>query len=334
MKEFECNIESDSKTVHADGITIELHRGRIYKENHPAVKAFPNLFKEKKSIIDIIEDAVEDLEEALENTLEEKPKTVAPKKNVSKGKNLDNKKKEVAPKPKNTKDNPSYIKLGLIGLAIVCIVLISGYLRVHGISDMFKISYWASGIVVGSFILSEFAIANIMLSEIKSKVHRAVNFIILGIIQLILIGIAFTFEFGALSNILVKQQNNITILDNKEQILKDNIKDCDFQISTIQKQIDLTSDKRVTEKKRLMSRLIRYTNKRAEANNELKAYYASDSNGSISDRTPLENTAKVFGVKEDSLMKGIVFALAGILNVLYLSFMYSFVSELKRKRSK
>jgi hypothetical protein len=115
---------------------------------------------------------------------------------------------------------------------------------------------------------------------------------------------------------------------------EDSLKDYDSQIKALQMQIDITPMDQITRRSYLTSKLITLTNRKNAKREEISTMY-KDVN--VTDkkvnRTGMENTAKVIGVSEEVLTKGIVTVVAGILNILYLFLMYGFLSEWKRRRA-
>lgn len=351
MKNLRCVIDTSEKLVTTSNGQVTLVNDKMYRRSEVTDK-YPEYFVlDEANAVETIykgQDAVV-IEEPLQ-----KPKKKIIEKPIEVKISKPRKKKEVVEQPKEpsivdkaklyfTKkedelsENMSKIKFSwsrftLFTTSAIIIAVISGYLRSHGVATIFKLDITIATIVVIGFIITEFAISSLILRDVKSKLHHFLNIVVLGIIQLILIGMAFMFEFSTMSNWLLTQKNEITVMDKKESIYEDSLKDYEVQIKAIQAQIELTPADQITRRSYLTNKLVNLTNKKNAKREEISTMYA-DVN--VTDRkvnrTGMENTAKVLGISEDLLIKSIVVVIAGILNILYLFLFYATITEWKRR---
>jgi hypothetical protein len=74
----------------------------------------------------------------------------------------------------------------LIFSAVAMVALLSAWLRVTGIVDIFKIPEETAWYIVGTFIFAEIAIANVFISDTQTK-NKIVELFVLGSVQVILL---------------------------------------------------------------------------------------------------------------------------------------------------
>lgn len=318
MKEFICQIDTETKTVAVNGYNTTLINGKVYSENNKAISLYPHLFNEIK-IIDIPDTHLSDQQVEIKEEINMLPKA------------NDEKTAELLEIPKKHK-NFSWPRFSLLVSAVLLIGFISGYLRVHGISIIFHIDIVLSTVLVLGFIISELAISSLLLREIKSKMHHLANFAVLGIIQLLLIGLSFVFEFSTMSNWVLTQKNEATIVTTKENIHYEKIVDIERQIKAIEEQIKITPEDYMSKRSRLTVQLNKLINKKNEERSKIEEMLVNEE---VLDKkinkSGFEVTSTIMGTDEYGLTKGTLIVIAGILNILYVFFMYGFISEWKRR---
>lgn len=331
MKHYKCCLSSDTKVLSAGGQQLEFRNNQIYKES-VYTKTFPSLFKEVDSVIDVVKK-------------EPKKKSTSSSNDITKTNNS-NKPKDTKKKlsdisktntsqviNQETKSKFNMFRFLLLGVSMILIAVISAYLRVHGIMSVFDVSLITAFVLVIGFLSSEFAISSLMLREITSKLHHYSNMVILGIVQLVLISIAFIFEFSTMSNYINKQKVDRYATSDNIVLIKESISDYDNQIQNIQKQIDITPKGYITKRSKLTNQLNNIIIKKDNVRDRLSNIINNKENIQLQkDGVGFENTAKLLGVSENTITKTIIIFLAGILNVLYLSFMYGFITEWKRRK--
>jgi hypothetical protein len=295
--------------IAVDGHSYQVIEGQVYSESK-YTKAFPNLFKEvtQEEII---------LQESLEDTLAkplEKIEEVSEKIDII------------------VNSKFSWYRFILIGFSIMVIVGISAYLRIHGIMSVFNIDVYMASILVSGLIVSEFTISSLMLREITSKLHHFMNVLILGGIQLILIVIAFTFEFSTMSNYIEKQKVAFNVGVNNVSRLNDGMQDYDKQISVLEAQLKITPEDAITKRAKLSNRLNNLLERKNKERERLGLTVNDKELVELQKKgVGFENTAKIIGVSEAQITRYIIIFVAGILNILYIMFMYGFISEWKRR---
>jgi hypothetical protein len=345
-KKYLCSMDTDTKTVSVDNNTITLINGRLYNESR-VTDLLPNLFVISDSNNIVNKEIRKEVKSTTPVNNNKKKKIITETKvgdKVGLGVKVNNKvnnlkkikkiKKEIIIDNTLNKNNFSWARLFILFISTVVIAGISAYLRIHGISIIFKIDLLYSAILVGGFVLSEFAIASLLLREIRSKLHAVLNFTILGIIQVILISMSFVFEFTTLSDWILVHKNKTELIVKQQTIVEDTVKDYDARIKSIQDQINITPDSYITKRSKLtaeLNKLMDDKNKEKSKietmlNNTATADKLTESNG-------MESAAKVLSVKDDVLNKGVLVVIAGILNLLYLFFIYGFMTEYKRRKS-
>lgn len=348
-KKYICKLDAESKTVAVGDSTLTLINGRQYNESHITEK-LPHLFElledladdgiingsnkikkrkpkiEKKDSVDnlgVVEDNINITNNIIEDNQENTDVKV--------------KKEKIKVINKDIKENKkifSWTRLLLLFVSTITIAGISAYLRIHGISIIFKIDILYSAILVGGFVLSEFAIASLLLREIKSTAHAILNYLILGIIQIILIGMSFVFEFTTLSDWILVHKNKTEIVVKQQTTVEDTLKDYDIRIKSIQSQIEITPDTHITKRSKLTTEL----NKVIEEKNKEKSKIESmlkDTNTTdkLTESNGMESAAKVLHLDDSELTRGVLIIIASILNLLYLFFIYGFMTEWKRRNS-
>ena len=309
MKKYICMIDTPSKMLAHEGHSYEVIKGDVYSESKYTI-AFPNLFKEISEEEMILATAVDSVLEKPIDTINEIAKAVDA---ISKAKF-------------------NWMRFLLIGFSILVISAISAYLRIHGIMSVFDIDIKMASILVAGLIVSEFTISSLMLREITSKIHHYINALVLGGIQLILLLISFTFEFSTMSNYIEKQKVAFSVGVNNASMIKDNMNDYDKQIYVLEEQIKITPEEAVSKRAKLSNRLNNLLERKATERDKLsstvnnKDIVELQKNG-----VGFSSTAKIIGVDEGKITRYIIIFVAGVLNILYVMFMYGFISEWKRR---
>lgn len=347
-KKYICKLDAESKTVAVGDSTLTLINGRQYNESHITEK-LPHLFE---LLEDLVDDGVINGSNKIKKT---KPRIENKDNNVdnivvedninltnniieNNKENIDVKvKKEKIKVNKDIKEDKkifSWTRLLLLFVSTITIAGISAYLRIHGISIIFKIDILYSAILVGGFVLSEFAIASLLLREIKSTAHAILNYLILGIIQIILIGMSFVFEFTTLSDWILVHKNKTEIVVKQQTTVEDTLKDYDIRIKSIQSQIDITPDTYITKRSKLTIELNKVIEEKNKEKNKIESMLKdTNTTDKLTESNGMESAAKVLHLDDSELTKGVLIIIASILNLLYLFFIYGFMTEWKRRNS-
>lgn len=324
MKKYKCHLDTEQKLLSSNGQEVMFVHGELYTESH-FINTFPNLFKEhlehttpKKKSKPI---------EAPQRTKKSKPKVTTPKKEESV---VDTLIEAIQP---NTKTEFNWYRFILLGVSILVISAISAYLRIHGIMSVFDVSLVTASILVAGFVVSEFSISSLMLREIKSKFHHILNLVVLGTIQLLLLIVSFIFEFSTMSNYIEKQKVDLSSNTDTVVLVRSKLENYNEQITSLQKQIEITPDDYISKRSRLTSQLNKAIEAKNKESDKLDVLINNKNVNEVKkDGVGFENTAKLLGVEEETVTKSVIMIIAGILNTLYVSFMYGFISEWKRRK--
>lgn len=317
LKNLKCILDFDTKQVTVGNNMYTLVNGRMYRKSE-VTETYPYLFEtvecknESECVVEtIIEPTI--IEEAI----------IKPVKKTTT--------KKVEP-PVQKKVGFNWVRFLLLLSAVLLVAAISAYLRIHGIATIFHIDLVMASILVAGFITSEFAISSLLLREITSKFHHIMNMLVLGGIQVILIAMSFVFEFSTMSNWVLSQKNEVVIIDKKEDLLQQTMNDYDIRIKAVQQQIEITPPDYISKRSRLTTQINTLIEQK---NNERDKIQGMLEDSNITDkkihRTGFEVTSKVLGIDEEGLTKVVLIVIAAILNILYVAFIYGFVSEWKRR---
>lgn len=325
---FKCIIDTDQKTIQCGGRVYTIENGELYQATHPAVELFPKFFKEqkvekpKRTKKVKIETAIEETVQAIDSIIPDlQEETIVVKKSRT-------------PKESPIVEVKRKTNWFAVFFAIVSIIFVMGasiYLRMHGISTLLKLDYTITAFLVAAFITSEFTISLILFNEFKSKIHKWLNFVLLGGVQVVLICTSYVFEYSALSNMFLSQKNEIHVVDTQKENLEATLKDLDFQISNTQQQLSMCKEKELYRKNSLITKLNSISNKRTKVRNELNEFLTKNQ-ATLSDRTGSENLSTSSGIDESQIMRTIAMVFAGMFNVLYLILIYFIVAEVKKFR--
>jgi len=346
MKQYKCKMQTDTKTLSLNNQTLVIKNNEFYAESI-FTKAFPSLFIEIHSS-DIkgssnISESLQTIETSNYDIKTTDYTTINTNINLKDKSNfvynfilrqINHIKNSLAITPKdNIKTKFNWFRFILLGLAILVIAGISAYLRIHGIMGVFDVEIYVASVLVAGFIISEFAISSLMLREITSRLYYIINITILGTIQVILLIISFVFEFSMMSNYIEKQKVDGSINNKNIIIIENKLNNYNTQIDMMTKQINITPNSYISKRNKLTNKLNRIVELKNKESDKLRDILNNkNAIQSKKDGVGFENTAKILGVEESFITKGIIVFIAGILNVLYVSFMYGFVSEWKRRR--
>ena len=216
----------------------------------------------------------------------------------------------------------------IIFLAVFAIASMSAWLRVTGIVDIFKVSYESATVVVVSFILAEFAIANVFVSDTTSPKNKIVELFALGIIQVVLFSLSFVIEFSALSNKIMVTKNSNEFVINQERALNEQKQALNDQLVLVKGEYANLPENRLSLRQKTLKHLDEINAQKAEVQSKIDKLYSSKENKEQKiNGVTLEHTATLLGVSEKDLTKYIVITIAGILNILYVLLMYSGIKE-------
>lgn len=211
----------------------------------------------------------------------------------------------------------------LIFGAVAMVALLSAFLRVTGIVDIFKISEETAWYIVGTFIFAEIAIANVFISDTQAR-NKIVELLVLGSVQIVLIGLSFILEFSALSNKIAVTKNENTFVIEKEKVLNEQKASLTEQLVLLKSEYNNLPDNRLTLRQKTLKQIDEVNKQKASVDVQIKELYADEENAKQKIHgVTLEHTANLLGVSEHTLTKYMMIIIAGILNILYVMLLYA-----------
>lgn len=210
------------------------------------------------------------------------------------------------------------IFIGAIGIAIV-----SGALRVQGIVVLFKVDYIYALAFVIVIIIAEIAIARGVMVKKSDTSSTIIKYIVFGGIQLVLFCLSFVIEYSTLANFIIVQKDTVEFNSGKVKDVRDNISDYERNIQMIQNNLVKIPQEQQSLIQKNMKKIDELTKKKDTARKELKALENDISvKTAMTEKSGLSNTARLFKIDELTLGNYIAIALAGILNILYVSLIW------------
>ena len=219
-------------------------------------------------------------------------------------------------------------KQALIFTAVFLVACISAWLRVTGIVDIFKTTTETAVIFVGAFLMAEIAIANVFVSDTTQVKDKILEIFILGLIQVVLIGLSFILEFSALSNKIAVTKNLNTFIVSKEVSLNEQKHALNEQLKFIELEYKNLPENRLSLRQKTLKSMDEINKQKADVQTKIDALYSNKKNADEKiNGVTLEHTANLLAVDEKTLTKYIMISIAGILNVLYIMLLYAGIKE-------
>lgn len=319
MKTYKAIFDEEVRHFCCSGKTVRMHKNASGVSRELA-ELYPQFFIEEdiKCVIkdneedlkkDITEEWVADIKEEVEKVKEETKEEV---KKVEKETNNN------FQATKNKKSSTPVIAF----IAVFVVALLSGLLRLQGITSLFAIDIFLGIFIVLATIFVEFAIAKILLElniDLKTKILTSLSLIS---IQLVLIAFSFTLEFSAISNILFSKDSNVIVETQKMEFILTKKNELENSIQTYQKELDTISEKRVILRNTYLNNIEKLRKERKALDSQYENML-NQKGETVVKKSPIQNSANAFGITADFLVKIISFGVAMLLNVLYLILMYA-----------